>query len=304
MSHLFRSRSAGAAALGFAALFAAACGDPSAPGATPIVAGVSLNVPPYPNTDPFATTRLADVEYFEVCKDYAEGSGPDVTINVSVNVGNDADATNDVALTPVTLASGTCRDVWLVGGSVGDIVTVSEVVPTGYTASYVLQTAVGSNPTTRTTFASVAGSSASGLVRGNTGQLVIFTNTLIPTGGEGCTPGYWKQEQHFDSWSTYTPGQLAGSVFNLGGFPTLASKTLVATLGGTGGPGTLGAASILLRAAVAAILNAESAGVDYTQVTADIIADVNAALASNDRATMLALAAELDADNNLGCPLN
>ena len=95
-----------------------------------------------------------------------------------------------------------------------------------------------------------------------------------------------------------------GSVFDLAGYPTLASKTLLATLGGSGGPGTLGAASILLRAAVAAILNAESAGVDYPRTTQDIIDDVNAALASNDRATMLALAAELDADNNLGCPLN
>jgi hypothetical protein len=35
-----------------------------------------------------------------------------------------------------------------------------------------------------------------------------------------------------------------------------------------------------------------------------VIADVNAALASNDRSTMLALTSELDADNNLGCPLN
>jgi len=38
--------------------------------------------------------------------------------------------------------------------------------------------------------------------------------------------------------------------------------------------------------------------------TADVIADVNAALASGDRQTMLDLAGELDADNNLGCPLN
>jgi hypothetical protein len=36
----------------------------------------------------------------------------------------------------------------------------------------------------------------------------------------------------------------------------------------------------------------------------DIVADVNAALSSNDRAVMLTLAARLDGDNNLGCPLN
>ena len=32
--------------------------------------------------------------------------------------------------------------------------------------------------------------------------------------------------------------------------------------------------------------------------------DVNAALASGNRSTMLSLASALDADNNLGCPLN
>jgi hypothetical protein len=31
---------------------------------------------------------------------------------------------------------------------------------------------------------------------------------------------------------------------------------------------------------------------------------VNAALASGNRATMLDLASQLDADNNLGCPLS
>lgn len=41
-----------------------------------------------------------------------------------------------------------------------------------------------------------------------------------------------------------------------------------------------------------------------TRTTAEVIADVNAALASGDRSTMLDLAGELDADNNFGCPLN
>ena len=27
-----------------------------------------------------------------------------------------------------------------------------------------------------------------------------------PPGGEGCTPGFWKQTQHFDSWVGFAPG--------------------------------------------------------------------------------------------------
>ena len=70
-----------------------------------------------------------------------------------------------------------------------------------------------------------------------------------------------------------------------------------------GGSGVLGAARNLLRAAVAALLNAASSEVDYPLSVAQVIQRVNAALASNNRATILALAAELDALNNAGCPL-
>jgi hypothetical protein len=35
-----------------------------------------------------------------------------------------------------------------------------------------------------------------------------------------------------------------------------------------------------------------------------LVASVNEALATDDRSTILALAGWLDADNNLGCPLN
>ncbi|HEU0078599.1 MAG TPA: hypothetical protein VFQ76_13155, partial [Longimicrobiaceae bacterium] len=124
-------------------------------------------------------------------------------------------------------------------------------------------------------------------------------------GEDGCTPGYWKN--HTDSWAGtgYTPGQTVGSVLSgASAFPSLASSTLLQALGFGGGSGTAGAAQILLRAAVAALLNASHADVDYPATAASVIADVNAALASNSRSTMLALAAELDADNNLGCPLN
>lgn len=84
----------------------------------------------------------------------------------------------------------------------------------------------------------------------------------------------------------------------------LDTRTLRQALSFTGGSGTTGAARILFRAGVAALLNSAHPDVNYPRTTAEVIADVNAALASNDRTTMLNLASELDADNNLGCPLN
>ena len=124
-------------------------------------------------------------------------------------------------------------------------------------------------------------------------------------GNEGCTPGYWKN--HTESWagSGYSPNQTVVSVFSgASAFPSLASQSLLQALQGGGGPGTLGAAKILLRAATAALLNAAHPGVDYPRTSAQIIADVNAALTSNNRNTMLALATALDNDNNGGCTLN
>ena len=77
-------------------------------------------------------------------------------------------------------------------------------------------------------------------------------------GNQGCTPGYWKN--HTDSWppTGYSPGQAVDSVFaNVNTFyPALGNATLFQALGFDGGPGAEGAAEILLRAGVAALLNA------------------------------------------------
>jgi hypothetical protein len=80
--------------------------------------------------------------------------------------------------------------------------------------------------------------------------------------------------------------------------------TLANALRFNGGSGLTGAARNLLRAAVAALLNSSSPDVDYALTTAEVIQLVNAALASNNRNTMLTLAAQLDRYNNRGCPLN
>jgi hypothetical protein len=84
----------------------------------------------------------------------------------------------------------------------------------------------------------------------------------------------------------------------------LDNVTLLRALSFQGGSTNTAAARILLRAAVAALLNSASPGIDYPLTTAEVIAQVNAALASNNRNTMLTLASRLDSYNNLGCPLN
>jgi hypothetical protein len=122
--------------------------------------------------------------------------------------------------------------------------------------------------------------------------------TTAPPPGQGCTPGFWKQDQHFDSWPVPTSTTLAGAGFTNTGFP--ASTTLLDALSFQGGPGVTGAKEILLRAAAAAYLN--SLATSYPLTTSAVVSQVNTALASNNRATILALATTLDNNNNLGCP--
>lgn len=113
-------------------------------------------------------------------------------------------------------------------------------------------------------------------------------------GGEGCTPGYWKQSQHFDSYAApYAPTTLFVDAFGVDAFP---GKTLVQVLG-TGGGGL----KALGRHAVAALLNAASGGVDYDRTTAEVIASFNAAFASG---SYDALKNVFETFNEQGCPLN
>jgi hypothetical protein len=70
-----------------------------------------------------------------------------------------------------------------------------------------------------------------------------------------------------------------------------------------GGKGVAGAERTLLRAAVAALLNAAHPNVVYPLSESTVIADVDAALASNDRKGMFNLAKRLNSENNNHCPL-
>jgi hypothetical protein len=149
------------------------------------------------------------------------------------------------------------------------------------------------------------------------GAVASYWNSLIPPppppGNQGCTPGYWKQSQHFDSWTAtgYSPNQLISSVFTVPASYTIngtpeGSFTLVQGLSFKGGNDVSGKAQTLLRAAIAAVLNSSNPAIKYGMSKTDIINAVNAALAGGDATTINDLANTLDGLNNGqgGCPLN
>jgi hypothetical protein len=144
----------------------------------------------------------------------------------------------------------------------------------------------------------------------------VPTNTATPTNTPtvtptptpityGCSPGYW--QNHTRNWpAPYTRNTKLNTVFTLpscGGINSLGNDTFLTALGYSGGPTLKDAAKILLRQGVAALLNAAS-GIGYPLNQAQIISEVNTALNSCNRQTILDEAKRLDQFNNYTCPLN
>ena len=120
-----------------------------------------------------------------------------------------------------------------------------------------------------------------------------------PPGDEGCTPGYWKQSQHFGSWTTYTPTTSFETVVGRNAYSGTPTFLTVLNFSG-GGLQALG------RHTAAALLNAASSGVAYPYSEAQIIAAFQAAFDSGDATIIEGVKNELDAANNGadGCPLD
>ncbi|MDT8436371.1 MAG: hypothetical protein RRA92_06400 [Gemmatimonadota bacterium] len=126
-------------------------------------------------------------------------------------------------------------------------------------------------------------------------------------GGQGCTPGYWKQSQHFDNWTGHAPADLLSSVFDVAGISELQrpeddldvnSITLLQGLQLRGG-----GVNALIRHAVAALLNAANTDVDYDLSEADVIAEFAAAVAGTDD-DIEEQKDRFAGFNEQGCPLN
>jgi hypothetical protein len=122
---------------------------------------------------------------------------------------------------------------------------------------------------------------------------VTPTRTVTPTGFQGCTPGYWKQQHHFDSWTPpYDPTDQFSSFFE-NAFPGM---TLDDVLGqGGGGLNALG------RQTVAALLNAASPGVNYPYTPEQVINMFNSVFPGGDYDR---LKNSFEQANERSCPLD
>ena len=133
---------------------------------------------------------------------------------------------------------------------------------------------------------------------------LVFCKDEPQGGGQGCTPGYWKQSHHFDDWVNHDPSDLFGSLFDLPGALQRpehnvdpASLTLLdaVTLRG-------GGVNALMRHTVAALLNATNPSVDYDYSEADVISKFNAAILGSD-ADIEDQKNDFARLNEQGCPL-
>lgn len=190
-------------------------------------------------------------------------------------------------LSPVTIAPGACEVVaeYFLPGTFANI-TVTET-----SAGFQSAQSVESGGTT----APFTNGGTLGINQFH-GYTVTVTNNVTVTGTQGCTPGYWKQDQHFDSWpAAYSQSASFNATFGIGTnwFPN--SLTLLDALAqGGGGANALG------RHATAALLNGASGF--YPLTVAQVIARVQATYAGTY--TIDATQNYFAAFNNTFCPLN
>ena len=197
---------------------------------------------------------------------------------------------------PVVVPQDACEIVWT--GAVAANVTVTQNAQAGLSTLRVA---------TMTTIPTVSfqenpsqPASSTVAVSGAVGASIWFKNAYgtvppppppPPPGGEGCTPGFWKNSP--GSWVGYTPSQTFASVFGTNVMGT--SLTLMQALGLNGGGN-----NALARHATAALLGAAHPGVDYDLTVSEIISATQAAYAGGD---VNGTKNMFDALNNQGCGL-
>lgn len=146
--------------------------------------------------------------------------------------------------------------------------------------------------TTLAAFLAIGGGSALAIkTAGGSKSTISSASSQYNTGGQGCTPGYWKN--HTAVWTTYKPTDSFNAVF---GVSYKASLTLGGALN-LGGGGF----EALARHAVAALLNAAHGDVNYGLEESQIKALVQQAFATNNPEPTKNT---FDKLNNAGCSID
>lgn len=303
----------GALAIAIAA-FAMACSDPTMPSRTLVTDGVSATITPHPinfigggtyPADPAGGSLIADGAVV-VCKTADAAGSFEFTMTVN---GGAPQAIPGGAL--VLNSAGTvCRTIYTstVGNAPAspEVITVAEAADQSNWAltgvdidQYFGAFVVYPSPRLDSDDDAAPARGATVYINNDMARVITFTNdfTPPPTGNEGCTPGYWKQDQHLDSWAGtgFAPGDNFDTVFGDNWFTPDITLLQALELNG-------GGKNALARHAVAALLNSASAGVDYPMTTAEVIAAVQAAF--DAQGTIESTKNTLAGNNELGCPLN
>jgi hypothetical protein len=130
---------------------------------------------------------------------------------------------------------------------------------------------------------------------------------VIPGANHGCTLGFWKNHTGLKKQDNAWPSPYVPGVTTLGGAGFVGTgnqgTTMLDALSFGGGPSVQDAKNLLMQQAVAALLNAATPGMNYPLTVAQVLQQVNAALATNNRDFILGLQSTLDADNSLEGPL-
>jgi hypothetical protein len=119
-------------------------------------------------------------------------------------------------------------------------------------------------------------------------------------GGHGCTPGYWKQTQHFFRWGGIPQSQSFNTTFGVtaaqSGFAN--SFSLLEALANGGG-----GINALARQGAAAYLNSRTPGMNFPYTTQQVITLVHDAIVSGKSKTIEATKDALEKANSLEGPL-
>jgi hypothetical protein len=131
-------------------------------------------------------------------------------------------------------------------------------------------------------------------------------NNQYGSGFHGCTPGYWKQTQHFFAWGSVPQSQSFNATFGV-------TQNKVGSKYGSGFPNTFslldalndggGGIDALARHAAAAYLNSKRPGMNFPYTTQQVINMVQAAIQSGNATTIESTKNQLEAANSLEGPL-